>query len=239
MSAGAETALEAGLEALGLKLEQTQIDQLLAYLELIAKWTRVYNLTSVRDPGEMMTHHLLDSLSAVKALQLRVAQGGPTQAHTLLDVGSGAGLPGVVIAVCCPAIKVSCVDAVAKKTAFIQQAALALALPNLSSMHARVETITQTFDVICARAFASLRDFTRGTVGALAKDGVWMAMKGRRPTEEMAALPATIEVFHVEQLQVPGLDAERCLVWLRRKVSDDDKFVESVRKDGGNPRALS
>ncbi|MDB5744986.1 MAG: rRNA m(7)G-527 methyltransferase [Polaromonas sp.] len=208
------TLLE-GLEALGLPLDDAQIDQLLSYQALIAKWTQVYNLTAVRDPAEMMTHHLLDSLAAVPALQRHLRSAGLAQASRLLDVGSGAGLPGVVMAVCCPAVKVTCVDTVAKKAAFIKQAALALKLPNLTGLHARVESISQPHDVICSRAFASLADFTQWSAGALAPDGVWMAMKGKQPTDEVNALPENIELFHVEQLQVPGLQAERCILWLR------------------------
>jgi 16S rRNA (guanine527-N7)-methyltransferase len=126
-------------------------------------------------------------------------------------------LPGVVSAICRPEIRVDCVDTVAKKAAFIQQAAVALKLPNLRGLHARVETLTQPYDVVSSRAFASLVDFINWSAGALAEEGVWLAMKGKRPDEEMAALPATVEMFHVEQLQVPGLDAERCIVWLKRR----------------------
>ena len=214
-----EQDLRAGLNALQLDLDDHQVGQLLDYLDLIAKWTKVYNLTAVRDPAEMMTHHLLDSLAAIAPLRRHLQQAGLAQGASLLDVGSGAGLPGVVIAICCPAVAVTCVDTVAKKAAFIKQAALALRLPNLTGLHARVETISQPFDVICSRAFASLVDFTQWSAGALAPHGVWMAMKGKHPADEIAALPATVEVFHVEQLAVPGLDAERCLLWLRPKTA--------------------
>jgi len=207
--------LLAGLEALQLDLSGPQIDQLLDYQSMIAKWTRVYNLTSVRDPAEMMTHHLLDSLAAIPALQRYLHGAGLEQGSRLLDVGSGAGLPGVVVAICCPTVSVTCVDTVAKKAAFIKQAALALKLPNLTGLHARVESISEPFDVICSRAFASLADFTNWSVGALAPQGVWMAMKGRHPAEELGALPSNVTMFHVEQLKVPGLDAERCIIWLR------------------------
>ena len=207
--------LLAGLAELRLQLSEQQIDQLLAYQAMIGKWTQVYNLTSVRDPAEMMTHHLLDSLSVVPALQRYLLGAGLAQGSRLLDVGSGAGLPGVVIAICCPAVSVTCVDTVAKKAAFIKQAALALKLPNLAGLHARVESITEPFDVICSRAFASLADFTNWSVGALAPQGVWMAMKGKHPSDELLALPENIAMFHVEQLKVPGLDAERCVIWLR------------------------
>lgn len=207
--------LLAGLEFLQLHLTKAQIAQLLAYQVMIAKWTQVYNLTSVRDPADMMTHHLLDSLACVPALQRHLQKAVLGEGSRLLDVGSGAGLPGVVIAICCPAVTVTCVDTVAKKAAFIKQAALSLRLPNLDGLHARVESITQPFDVVCSRAFASLADFTNWSVGALAPQGVWMAMKGKNPSGEILALPGNTTVFHVEQLHVPGLDAERCVVWLR------------------------
>ncbi len=207
--------LLAGLQALQLELSELQIQQLLDYQALIAKWTKVYNLTAVRDPAEMMTHHLLDSLAAIAPLRRHLQQSGLECASRLLDVGSGAGLPGVVIAICCPAVAVTCVDTVAKKAAFIKQAALALKLPNLTGLHARVESITQPFDVICSRAFASLVDFTQWSASALAPQGVWMALKGKHPADELAALAPEVQMFHVEQLQVPGLSAERCMLWLR------------------------
>ncbi|MBI5907738.1 MAG: 16S rRNA (guanine(527)-N(7))-methyltransferase RsmG [Polaromonas sp.] len=221
---GAEKDLRTGLNALSLALDAPQVGQLLDYLDLIAKWARVYNLTAVRDPAEMLTHHLLDSLAVIAPLlrhlkKAGLAQTGLGRSARLLDVGSGAGLPGVVIAICCPAVAVTCVDTVAKKAAFIKQVALALKLPNLTGMHTRVEAMSQPFDVICSRAFASLVDFTQWSVGVLAPTGVWLAMKGKHPAEEIAALPATVAVFHVEQLVVPGLDAERCLVWMRPTVA--------------------
>lgn len=205
--------LDTGLAELGLDLSAAQRHQLLDYLDLIQKWTRVYNLTAVRDPQEMLTQHLLDSLAVVAPLRRQT--GGV--ACSLLDVGSGAGLPGVVIAIACPEIRVDCVDTVAKKAAFVQQAAGALKLPNLRGLHDRVERLTGPYDVITSRAFASLADFVSWSRAALAEEGVWMAMKGRRPDAEIAALPADLEMFHVEQLQVPHLDGERCLVWIRRR----------------------
>ena len=207
--------LTTGLQRLGLSLSETQVTQLLDYLALLQKWNKVYNLTAVRDPAEMLTHHLLDSLAAIPPL-LRQTAGEPVR---LLDVGSGGGLPGVVIAIVCPQIDVSCVDTVGKKAAFIQQAAATLRLPNLHGVHARVETLKAEqgggFDVVCSRAFASLADFTNWSRSALRSGGVWMAMKGKHPEDELAALPTDVAVFHVEQLQVPGLDAERCIIWMR------------------------
>ncbi|MDB5891497.1 MAG: rRNA m(7)G-527 methyltransferase [Polaromonas sp.] len=209
---------------LDLALSDEQIDTLLAYISLIGKWTKVYNLTAVRDPADMLTHHLLDSLAAMAPLRrhlerLRQAGGGAEASGRLLDVGSGAGLPGVVIAICFPGLSVTCVDTVAKKVAFIKQAALALKLPRLIGLHARVESVRTPFDVVCSRAFASLADFTEWSASALAEQGVWMAMKGKHPAGEIDVLNPAVEVFHVEPLAVPGLGAERCLVWMRRKAA--------------------
>lgn len=209
--------LQAGAQTLGLVLSDAQVDLLLEFLALLQKWNKVYNLTAVRDPQEMLTHHLLDSLAAVPPLRRHISVHGGTagQGVRLLDVGSGGGLPGVVFAICCPEVDVSCVDTVGKKAAFIQQAAVALKLPNLHGLHARVETLTTPFDIISCRAFAALPDFVNWSRGALAPQGTWLAMKGKRPEEEIAALPAGVQVFHVEPLAVPGLEAERCIVWMR------------------------
>ena len=205
------TTLKAGAAELGLDLSPAQLDQLMAYLALIQKWNKVYNLTAVRDPQEMLTHHLLDSLTAIAPL-VRHTQ---SQAAKVLDVGSGGGLPGIVLAICRPELDVSCVDTVGKKAAFIQQVAATLKLPNLRGIHARVETLTGPFDVICCRAFASLPDFVNWSRNALAGLGVWMAMKGKHPQGEIDGLPADVDVFHVEPLTVPGLDVERCMVWMK------------------------
>ena len=214
MRAELEAGLRSGLDELGLTLSDTQVGQLLDYLELIRKWNKVYNLTAVREPAEMLTHHLLDSLTAVGPLR-RQTQG---QSFSLLDVGSGAGLPGVVIAICAPEIRVDCVDTVAKKAAFVQQAAVTLGLRNLRGLHDRVENLRHGYDVVSSRAFASLADFVTWSSEALVEQGVWMAMKGKHPADEITALPPAVQVFHVEQLQVPGLDAERCIVWMKRAV---------------------
>jgi 16S rRNA (guanine527-N7)-methyltransferase len=202
--------LEQAAQQLGLTLSPTQIDQLLAYLALLQKWNKVYNLTAVRDPAQMLSHHLVDSLSAIPPL---LRHGAPAR---LMDVGAGGGLPGVVIAICCPATDVTCVDAVAKKATFIQQVAAELKLPNLHGVHRRVEQLsTEPFGVITSRAFASLLDFTTLTRQHLVPGAVWLAMKGQHPADEIAALPSDVEVFHVEQLSVPGLDAQRCIIWMR------------------------
>jgi 16S rRNA (guanine527-N7)-methyltransferase len=164
---------------------------------------------------------VLDSLSVITPLLRHIEQNKLSEQPTvsLLDVGSGGGLPGVVIAICCPFVRVTCVDTVSKKAAFIQQAAASLRLPNLQGVHARVESLSGPFDLICSRAFASLPDFVSWSLGALAHDGVWMAMKGKTPEDEMVALPSSAEVFHVEQLKVPGLEADRCVVWMKKSAS--------------------
>ena len=181
MSKEAEVVLRAGLDALHLSLSDAQVQALLDYQTLIGKWNKVYNLTAVRDPAEMLTHHLLDSLAAVAPLQKHL-QGRGLSAASLLDVGSGAGLPGVVLAICFPTLAVTCVDTVGKKAAFIKHVSLALGLSNLTGLHARVETITQPFDVICSRAFASLSDFTGWSQAALAPAACgWRSRASTRP----------------------------------------------------------
>jgi 16S rRNA (guanine527-N7)-methyltransferase len=160
----------------------------------------------------MLTHHLLDSLAVVNPLRRQL------DGHTadFLDVGSGAGLPGIAVAICCPELRVDCIDAVAKKAAFIQQVAAELQLPNLKGLHGRVQECERRYGVVACRAFASLADFVTWSDAALADHGIWLAMKAKSPAAEVASLPAKVEVFHVEQLNVPGLDAERCIVWMKR-----------------------
>ena len=219
MSQALRSQLEQGIQALKLELTPAQVDLLMSFMDLLQKWNKVYNLTSVRDPQEMLTHHLLDSLAAVPALMRHVNTLTMEEGKRLplLDVGSGGGLPGVVFAICCPQIDVNCVDTVGKKAAFIQQVAASLRLPNLHGIHDRVENLKTLYPVISCRAFASLVDFTTWSRKALADGGIWFAMKGKHPDDEIAALPADVKVFHVEPLQVPGLDAERCVIWLNLK----------------------
>ncbi len=202
---------------LGLSLTDGQRHDLLAYGALIQRWTQVYNLTAVRSTGEMFTHHLLDCLAILPALDRVLA--GEQQPVRLLDVGSGAGLPGAVLAILRPEWQVTCVDAVIKKISFIRQAAAELSLRNLAGVHGRVETPglfgDTRFRLITSRAFASLHDFTQLTQPLLGAHGQWVAMKAHVTDAERAELPATVQMFHVEQLRVPGLDAARCLVWLQ------------------------
>jgi 16S rRNA (guanine527-N7)-methyltransferase len=216
--AGIVQELSLGIESLSLNVAEPQQRQLLSYMTLIQKWNKVYNLTALRQAQEILTHHLLDSLSAVSPLLGHIAKtkGDANAGIELLDVGSGGGLPGVVIAICCPNIRVTCVDTVSKKAAFVQQVAASLRLSNLRGVHARVESLTGPYDVVCSRAFASLPDFVSWSAAALSDGGVWMAMKGKLPEAEMAAVPSFAEVFHVEQLQVPGLEADRCMVWMKK-----------------------
>ena len=210
--------LEALAPRLGLELAPSERERLLAYMALIQRWTKVYNLTAVRNTGQMFTHHLLDCLAVV--LPLRRGAGSDGQgALRVLDVGSGAGLPGVILAMLNPGWRVTCVDAVAKKAAFIRQAAAELGLPNLEGVHGRVEatgTFRQPeFDLVTSRAFASIQDFTTLTRKLLAPQGQWAAMKANLSKEEQGDIPADVEMFHVEQLEVPELNEKRCLVWLR------------------------
>lgn len=218
MSALLEAPLRDGIQQLGLSLDDQQIAQLMAFLDLLQKWNKVYNLTSVRDPQEMLTHHLLDSLAAVPPL-VRHLQGTGLPVPRLLDVGSGGGLPAVVFAICLPQLDVSGVDTVGKKIAFIQQAAAALRLRNLHGIQSRVEQLSQQYDVVSCRAFAALQDFTAWSAQTLKADGIWLAMKAKRPDDELALLPATVQLLNIEPLQVPGLDAERCIVWMRHQAS--------------------
>ena len=212
-------ALQQRLEALAARIPMAisgqESDALVQYLALLQRWNATYNLTAVRDPAQMLTQHLIDCLAIVPALRRHAGDLPPR----VLDVGSGGGLPGVVLAVLNSAWSVTCVDSVGKKAAFIQQAALELRLSNLHSQHARVEHLkTPPFQLITSRAFASLADFVNLTKPHLAPGGTWVAMKAKLPAAELAAMPADVVVFHVEQLDVPDLGADRCLVWMRRSL---------------------
>jgi len=207
-----EQDLFLGADALGLALTNHQTGQILAYLQMLQKWNQVYNLTAIKDPQQMLIQHVMDCLAVVAPLN----EMAPN-AKSLLDVGAGGGLPSVVLAIARPGLRVVAVDAVAKKAAFIQTVSHTLGLANLQGLHARIETLSQPFDVVCSRAFASLADFVSGTRKSLALAGCWMAMKGQVPEAEIAELPQDIEPFSTQSLQVPGLEAQRCLVWMRLK----------------------
>lgn len=197
--------LTKGLAALGLPPDAKAEEQLLAYLDLLLKWNKTYNLTAVRDPEQGLSHHLLDSLAILPWVDER----------TLLDVGSGGGLPGIPLAILRPELSVTLVDTVQKKASFLQQAAIELGLPNVRVVHGRVEKLQGQFGQIVARAFASLPDLVAWTRHVLAPGGHWLAMKGTMPEEELARLPAGVVVERRLPLVVPGLDAERHLLILK------------------------
>lgn len=205
--------LSDGIKTLGLTLSTSQQKKLLAYLALMIKWNHTYNLTALRDPAQMMTHHLLDALAAVKVFQ---------DATNVLDVGSGGGLPGIVLAIwaaeACPLMHVSMIDTVRKKTAFLTQVKAELQLSNISIYTARIEQLQleQRFDVITARAFSGLDDLVNWSQHLLQTGGYYIAMKGIIPRDEIARLPDGWRVQQAKALQVPGLDAERHLIFIER-----------------------
>lgn len=201
-----ERLLTDGVAAMALELSPLQTRQLLSYVELIDKWNKVYNLTAVRGQGDMIRQHLLDALAVIPLLRGEV----------VLDVGSGAGLPGIVLAIVRPEVQVVSIDKVHKKIAFQTQVVAELGLKNLRPLNARVEELhDQRFDTITSRAFSSLADLVRLTGALLAEDGEWAAMKGVYPQEEIDALPDHVTVTHVLAVHVPGLDAERHLVRMK------------------------
>jgi 16S rRNA (guanine527-N7)-methyltransferase len=201
--------LEKGVAELKLDLDEAQIAKLLDYLALLAKWNAVYNLTSVRDPMQMLTLHVLDSLAAVSAF---------AGATNVLDVGAGGGLPGMVLAISRPDMKVSMIDTVHKKTAFLTQVKAELGLANVSIHTMRVEQlqVKQAFDVITSRAFADLSDFVNWSGHLLAEGGQFIALKGVAPPDERERLPQQWKVTELRAIRVPGLDAERHLVFIAR-----------------------
>lgn len=205
--------LKDGAVALGLDLNERQLSRLMAYQALMLKWNKVYNLTSLRDPAQMVTHHLLDSLAAVPAF---------TGARRVLDVGAGGGLPGIVLAIWAadaePQMAITLVDTVQKKTAFLTQVKAELQMGNVTVLHARVEQlpVEQQYDVITSRAFAELNDFITWSNHLLQQGGKYIALKGVMPQQEIDRLPAGWKVGKVQPLQVPGLDAERHLIFMER-----------------------
>lgn len=196
--------LDEGIDALGLPLPPGVRNNLQAYLTLLQKWNRVYNLTAVRDPDQMVTHHLLDSLAVLPHL---------AKVTTLADVGSGGGLPGLILAVCRPELQLTSVEANQKKAAFQQQAKIELGLANVSIHCGRIERMTGSFDAVISRAFAELADFVRWA-GHLSRR--LLAMKGTYPEAELARLPPGWRAAETVKLVVPGLDAERHLIVLEK-----------------------
>ncbi len=197
--------LSQGLAALGLDAGESRLDALLRFINLIAKWNKAYNLTAVRDPEEMVSVHILDSLAILPHIKPpRVA-----------DIGTGAGLPGIPLAICLPDCHFTLVDSNSKKTRFVQQAVLELRLKNVEVVHSRVELFRpeQAFSTVITRAFASMADILKLTEHLLADDGLLLAMKGQQPDQELAELSSD---YSVVPIKVPGIDAERCLIRLER-----------------------
>jgi 16S rRNA (guanine527-N7)-methyltransferase len=205
-----QALLEDGVAELQLNLTENQINQLMAYLDLLNKWNAVYNLTSVRNPIDMVKQHLLDSLSAAFAFK---------DAKNVLDVGAGGGLPGIVLAIVYPDAKVSLIDTVHKKTAFLKQIKAEVGLSNVTVYTGRVEELDapELFDVITSRAFSELANFVNWAGHALVEGGRMIALKGQLPETEMAVLPEGWEITKVQPIVVPHLDAQRHLLWIERK----------------------
>ncbi len=206
------SVLDGAISQLELDLDETQRQKLLKYIELLSRWNRTYNLTAIRDPHEMLVQHVIDCLALISPLRFETVA---TAGRRVLDVGSGAGLPGVVVAIAASEFDVVCVDSVGKKTAFVSHVAQQLELANVRVQHERVEKLSGRFDVITSRAFSSLPSFLESTRHLLDPTGVWLAMKAKRPTRELEESASPELLFHVEQLHVPGLIAERCLVSVR------------------------
>ena len=201
--------LQSGLKEMGLNLSGGQQDKLLAYVEMLKKWNKTYNLTALRDESQIISHHLLDSLTLPPYLE---------GAQTMLDVGSGGGQPGIPTAVCRPDLQITLLDANTKKTSFLQQAAIELELKNVRVVSGRVEAVQGLrADVITSRAFAELADFVNWTAHLLQDGGCWAAMKGVYPAAEIDRLPDSVCVERVDKIRVPQLNAERHMVILRKK----------------------
>lgn len=207
MNMDLKAQLKHGLEAMGLQLSATQQILLIEYLNLLKKWNTTYNLTALRDSDKMISHHLLDSLTLLPYVQ---------QAQTLMDVGSGGGMPGIPTAICRPDMCITLLDANTKKTTFLQQAVIELGLNNVEVASGRVEAMhDKKVDVVTSRAFAELHDFIALTKHLLNENGYWAAMKGVYPYEELENVPVDVQVFEVKKLIVPTLNAERHMVLMR------------------------
>ena len=211
--------LEHAVGELGLALDEKQRSQMLKLIHELMRWNKTYNLTAIRDGNQALVQHLFDSLSVVAPLRRYFCENR-TLAPRIMDVGSGAGFPGLVLAIAMPDVHVTCVDAVEKKISFINMMKGVLGLNNLSGVHARVEDIPiDPSHIVISRAFASMKDFVSLAGKHLAAKGKVAAMKGKEPTEEMQALAMTQDwhIAKTERLNVPELDADRCLVWIERK----------------------
>jgi len=210
--------LAAGIATLGLTLSVAQREQLTAYLALLAKWNKTYNLTAIREPKHMVTHHLLDALAVVPHLPA-------TAGARILDVGSGGGVPGIPLAIARPDAQVVMIDSNHKKAAFLLQAAIELGLPNVESHAVRVEDYAPAapFDVVISRAFSDLAAFATVAARHLAPQGKLFAMKGVHPDEELALLPHEFVVLAKPALEVPGLDATRHLVIMQPRQATESQ----------------
>jgi 16S rRNA (guanine527-N7)-methyltransferase len=201
-----QTQLERGIAALGVTLPEGAVERLLDYQALLARWNATYNLTAVRDPSEMVSRHLIDSLAILPYVH----------GHTLADLGTGPGLPGIPLAIATPERQVLLVDSNGKKVRFLREAIRSLKLENVRAVQSRVEDVEGQFDCITARAFASLQDMLAWGGHLLTKDGIWLAMKGKHPDEELPGVPAGFEVRAIHTLDVPDVGGERHLVVLGR-----------------------
>ncbi|MDO5680831.1 MAG: 16S rRNA (guanine(527)-N(7))-methyltransferase RsmG [Pelistega sp.] len=209
--------LREGSQALGLDLSAEQEHALLQYMQQLKRWNKTYNLTAIKDDEQMLSHHILDSLAVVAPLRRKFSH---KVAISVLDVGSGGGLPGVVLAIMNPDWQVMCVDAVEKKTTFITLSSGILNLKNLSGKHSRIEKLViEPVDLVISRAFASLVDFANWSGHHVANDGHLIAMKGHYIESEVEELSARSDwqVESYENILVPQLDAQRCLIYLHRK----------------------
>lgn len=211
--------LVAAALALDIDVSVEQVDSLLSYMAQLQRWNRTYNLTALREPDQMLVQHLFDSLSVVQPLA-HILDKNTVNKPCVVDVGSGAGLPGVVLAILRPHWQVHCIDAVEKKMAFVRQMAAVLRLPNLRAVHARIEALPPfNADIVVSRAFASLVDFATLAGRHVAAGGQLAAMKGREPQDEIDTLEQQTgwRTRQIQPLLVPELNAQRCLVWLSRQ----------------------
>jgi len=214
------TVLSDGIDEMDLPLWAAQREQLMDYLALMAKWNGVYNLTSLRDPLQMVTHHVLDSLAAVPAF---------AEAKNVLDVGAGGGLPGIVLAIARPDVNVSLIDTVHKKTAFLTQVKAELGLTNVTVYTMKVQDLQAgPFDVITSRAFADLSDFVNWSGHLLAEGGHFIALKGTAPAEEQERLPSEWKIKELRPIRVAKLEAERHLVFIEKRIE------KQIEKQSGN-----